>query len=116
MMFEAPDGRSRLTHLIDTRQRELGIITLVIARLKAELEMEEPFSPRDVSLFERNSELAPSVDELLEVFALLDRLDPTIVQRVEESSDPRYSTYRLGDVKPAAERLRALAAAIERGL
>ncbi|WP_412516970.1 restriction endonuclease [Actinomadura madurae] len=116
MMFEAPDGRSRLTDLIDTRQRELDIITLVIARLKAELEMEEPFSPRDVSLIERTSELAPSVDELLETFALLDRLDPTIVQRIEESPDPRYSTYRFGDVKPAAVRLRALAAAIERGL
>jgi hypothetical protein len=116
MIFEASDGRSRLTDLIDTRQRELDIITLVIARLKAELEMEEPFSPRDVSLLERTSELAPSVDELLETFALLNRLDPAIVQRIEESSDPRYSTYRLGDVKPAAVRLRALAAALERGL
>ncbi|WP_433138958.1 restriction endonuclease [Actinomadura nitritigenes] len=116
MMFEAPDGRSRLANLIDTRQRELDIITLVIARLKAELEMEEPFSPRDVSLIERTSEVAPSVDELLETFALLDRLDPTIVQRVEESPDPRYSTYRLGNVKPAVMRLRALAAALERGL
>ncbi|MES9604592.1 restriction endonuclease [Actinomadura sp. NPDC000929] len=116
MMFEATDGHSRLADLIDTRQRELDIITLVIARLKAELEMEEPFSPRDVSLIERKSELAPSVDELLETFSLLDRLDPSIVQKVEESTDPRYSTYRLGDVKPAAMRLRALAAAIERGL
>ncbi|WP_049656826.1 hypothetical protein [Kitasatospora sp. MY 5-36] len=44
MLFEAPDGLSRLAGLIGTRQRELDILSLVISRLKTELETEEDVS------------------------------------------------------------------------
>ncbi|WP_159062296.1 restriction endonuclease [Streptomyces caniscabiei] len=116
ILFEVPDGLSRLAGLIDARQRELDILTLVISRLKVESETEEAVSARDISLIERASQLAPNVDELLEMFRLFDRLDPDIVRNIEDVPDPRYATYRIGDARPAAKRLRALAAAIERGL
>jgi hypothetical protein len=73
-------------------------------------------SPRDISLIERRSQLAPGIEELLETFSLFNRLDPDIVRVVDEGQDPRYVTYQIGDVRPAAKRLRALAAAIESGL
>lgn len=114
VLFEVPDGMSRLADVIDARQRALDILTLVISRLKTETE--EAVSPRDISLIERGSELAPNIDELLETFTLFESLDADIVRRVEDIKDPRYATYRIGDVRPAAKRLRALAAAIERGL
>ncbi|MET7511715.1 restriction endonuclease [Streptomyces albidoflavus] len=116
MLFEAPDGLTRLAGLIDTRQRELDILSLVISRLKMESETEEAVSARDVSLIERGSPLAPNMDELLEAFRLFDRLDLDIVRSVEDVQDPRYATYRIGDVWSAAKRLRAMATSIEKGL
>ncbi|MFB8378448.1 hypothetical protein [Streptomyces rubiginosohelvolus] len=116
IMFEAPGGLLRLASLIDARQRELDTLTLIISRLKIESETEEAVSARDVSLIERGSELAPNIDELLENFSLLDRLDSHIMRTIEGASDPRYATYRIGDARPAAKRLRALASAIEKGL
>ncbi|WP_336323560.1 restriction endonuclease [Streptomyces lavendofoliae] len=116
MLFEAPDGLSRLAGLIDTRQRELDILSLVISRLKTESETEEAVSARDVSLIERGSPLAPNVDELLDTFRLFERLDLDIVRSIEDVQDPRYATYRIGDARSAAKRLRAFATSIEKGL
>ncbi|MFE1558364.1 restriction endonuclease [Streptomyces sp. NPDC058734] len=116
MLFEAPDGLSKLAGLIDTRQRELDILSLVISRLKTESETEEAVSARDVSLIERGSPLAPSIGELLDTLKLFDRLDLDIVRSIEDVQDPRYATYRIGDARSAAKRLRAIAASIERGL
>jgi hypothetical protein len=111
-----PDGLPRLGGLIDARQRELDTLSLVISRLRIESETEEAVSARDISLIERGSQLAPNIGELLEEFKLFDRLDSDIMRSVEDAQDPRYATYRIGDARPAAKRLRALAAAIERGL
>jgi hypothetical protein len=116
MLFEAPDGLSRLAELIDTWQRELDILSLVISRLKAESETEEAVSARDVSLIERASPLAPNIDELLDTFRMFDRLDLDIVRSIEDVQNPRYATYRIGDARSAAKRLRAFAISIERGL
>lgn len=116
ILFEAPDGLSRLAGLIDARQRELDILSLVISRLKVESETEEAVSARDISLIERGSQLAPNIDELLETFRLFDRLDSGIVRSVEDTQDSRYATFHIGDARSAAKHLRALAAAIERGL
>lgn len=116
VMFAAPDGMSRLGDLIDARQRELDVVSLVISRLKVEVETQESLSPRDIWLIERSSQLAPNIDELLDTFSLFERLDSDIVRNVESAQDPRYATYQIGDVQPAAKRLRALAAAIEQGL
>ncbi|MFI1524229.1 hypothetical protein [Kitasatospora cineracea] len=116
MLFEVPDGLSRLAGFIDTRQRELDILSLVISRLKAESETEEAVSARDVSLIERRSPLAPNIDELLDTFRLFDRLDLDIVRGIEDAQDPRYATYRIGDARSAVKRLRAIVTSIERGL
>jgi hypothetical protein len=116
ILFEVPDGLSRLADLIDARQRELDVVSLVISRLKVEMETEEAVSPRDISLIERGSQLAPNIDELLETFDLFEQLGSEIVRSVGDEQDRRYATYQIGDVRPAVKRLRALASAIERGL
>ena len=116
ILFEMPDGLSRLADLIHAQQRVLDIVSLVISRLKNEMETEEAVSPRDISLIERRSQLAPNIDELLETFSLFGHLAPDIVRVVDKGQDPRYVTYQIGDARPAAKRLRALAAAIERSL
>lgn len=116
VLFEAPDGLSRVANLIDSRQREMDLVSLVVSRLKDEMENEEPVSPRDISLIERRSELAPSIDELISTFSLLIRLEADIVRVVDATPDAKHETYQIGDIRPAANRLRAVAAAIERGL
>ncbi|MGD8194776.1 hypothetical protein ACEXQB_009825 [Herbiconiux sp. P18] len=116
VLFETPDGLGRVAHMIDTRQRELDMVALVISRLRDEVENDEAVSPRDISLIERRSELAPSIDELISTFSLLDGLSADIVRVVDHTQDAKHATYQIGDVRPAAGRLRALAAALERGL
>jgi hypothetical protein len=116
IIFELPDGQSRLADLIDSRQRELDIVSLVISRLKDEMETGEAVSPRDISLMERRTQLAPNVDELIETFSFFSHFAPEVVRVVEEEQDPKYVTYRIGDVQSAARRLRSLAVALETGL
>lgn len=115
-LFETPDGLARVSQLIDARQREMDMISLVISRLRDEVESDEAVSPRDISLMERRSEYAPTLDELIATFALLLKLDAHIVRVVDASQDAKHETYQIGDIRPAASRLRALAAALERGL
>jgi hypothetical protein len=115
-IFETPDGLSRVADLIDSRQRELDMVSLVISRLRDEVENEESVSPRDISLIERRSELAPSIDELISTFGVLVALDADIVRIVDANQDLKHETYQMGDIRPAANKLRALAAALEWGL
>ena len=115
-LFETPDGLSRVAHLIDSRRRQMDMVSLVVSRLRDEGENEEAVSPRDISLIERRSELAPSIDELISTFGLLRTLDMDIARIVDASQDPKHETYQIGDIRPAANRLRALAAALERGM
>lgn len=115
-LFETPDGLSRVAHLIDSRQRQMDMVALVVSRLRDEGENEEAVSPRDISLIERRSELAPSIDELIATFGLLIALDMDIARIVDANHDPKHETYQIGDIRSAANRLRALAAALELGL
>ena len=115
LMFEPPEGMSRLTELIDARQRELEIITSVISRLRSEQGSGEAFSSRDVSLIERSSELTPSTDEVLTAIEFLEDVCQGAIIPVEVAQDPRFSTFKLGDPSGAARRLRAMATAIEKG-
>lgn len=115
-LFETPDGLSRVAHLIDSRQRQIDMVSLVVSRLRDEGENEEAVSPRDVSLIERRSELAPSIEELISTFGLLVTLDMDIVRIVDANEDSKHETYQIGDIRPAANRLRALAVALERGM
>lgn len=116
MLFEVPDGLSQLAELIEARQRELDIVSLVISRLRDETATEEAVSPRDIALIERGSQIAPKIDELLDTFRLISSLQMDIVRVIDDVPDSKYTTYQIGDVRPAVERLRALASAFEQGI
>lgn len=115
-LFEAPDGLARLNSTVAAHRRELEVVSLVISRLKAEFESGEPISARDISLIERQSRLAPSADELVTALALFERLGMDIVHRVAAAEEPKFVPYQIGSAAAAVKGLRALAAAIERGL
>jgi hypothetical protein len=94
----------------------MDMVSLVVSRLRDEGDNEEAVSPRDISLIERRSELAPSIDELISTFGLLISLDMDIARIIDANQDPKHETYQIGDVRSAANRLRALATALERGM
>lgn len=116
LVFEFPDGISRVAELIESRQRTIDLITMVIARFREESDNEESLSARDISLIERRSSLAPTVDELINTINLLNGLDMQVLRTVEKMNDPKHQTYQLGEVRAAANQLRSLASALENGL
>lgn len=115
VLFETPDGLSRLADIIESRRRELDLVSLVVARLADESENDEAVSARDISLIERRSELSPTIDELISTVGTLATLDPNLLRIVSAAADPQHETYLLGDVRPAVARLRAFAKALEAG-
>lgn len=116
LMLESPDGLSKLNDLIEGRQREMDIVSLVVARLQGESASDEGFSPRDISLIERSSKMAPTIDEIISAMDTLKSLQIGAVVVEMPSQEPKHETYLFGDVQAAAHRMRALANALERGL
>lgn len=116
LVFSPENGMARFREVVHSRRRALDVLTLVITRMKEELESGEALSPRDIWMMQRHARDAPTVDELATAFELIDRLDPLILRSVESASDAKFSTYRLGDVTSAARHLRAVADALESGL
>ena len=116
IVFNGPGGWPELAALIESRRRELELIELVITRLYDELANDEAVSPRDISLIERRSALAPTIDELIATFALLASANVGAVTVADQNDDAKHETYRLAQVRPVANRLRALASAMENGI
>lgn len=112
-VFQSPDGPSKVLDLMESRRRELDLISLVVARLSEESENGEAFSARDISLIERSSESAPTIEEIVAALAFLQSLGLDVVRPVETTGNDRFDSYRIGDPASAANRLRALADAID---
>ena len=51
IIFQSPDGKSRLQELISTKQREQNLIELIVATFRKEQEMLESISARDMFLY-----------------------------------------------------------------
>jgi hypothetical protein len=116
LIFQVPHGRSRLEELISYKQRELDIVSIVISKFCSEQELLGGLSPRDLFLLLRNTTTSPSLDELISVFETLSRPEISILQAVDGSRSDKNAMYMLNDVTRAANRLRALASAFEKGL
>lgn len=116
LIFQVPDGLSRLEELIAARQREIDIITYVVSTFEKEQDMLGSLSARDMYLLLRNTEVSPSLEELLNVFEILSQKDIGILNPVKKVSAAENITYILKNQKRTVNRLRALAFAIEKGL
>lgn len=115
-IFRVPDGVIDLKNTITARRRELDIMSFLLAKFAEEAnESGEAISARDISRDGRRTELAPSVEEVVEAIGTVSRLQVEVLQPVDVADDPKFSTYVLGDASAGAARLRALAEAIERG-
>ena len=116
LIFQVPDGLSRLEELIAARQREMDIITHVVLMFEKEQEMLGSLSARDMYLLLRTTDVSPSLEELLDVFATLSRNEIGVLSPVKKVSSAENITYILANEKRTVNRLRAVASAIERGL
>lgn len=116
LAFRVPDGLSQLEEIISTKKRNLDIISEVVSRFLSEQEMLGSLSPRDLFLLLRNSNLSPSLDELLGVFEMLSGEEIGILQRDNEKESPENVGFTLRGAKKTINHLRALASAIEKGI
>lgn len=116
LAFQVPDGLSQLEEIISTKKRELGIISEVVSKFLGEQDLLGSLSPRDLFLLLRNSNESPSLDELLSVFEMLSGEEIGILQKDDEKRSPEDMRYILKGAKKTINHLRALAAAIEKGI
>ncbi|MGY2033148.1 restriction endonuclease [Nocardia gipuzkoensis] len=117
ILFKGPNGINELYQIIDQKRRELSVLSFVIAQLAEEAaESGDAIAARDISRDGRRTKLKPSVEEVITALVSLSQEAVSAIRLVQQQEDPRYSTYTLGDVRPAAMRLRALANTIENSL
>lgn len=116
LMFQVPNGLSQLGELITLQQRKNDIISSVISKFCKEQDLLGSLSPRDLLLLLRNTEISPSLEELLDAFDTLSKAEIRILSAVNKSSSPENIMYALSGGKSTINRLRALATAIEQGL
>ena len=116
LIFQVPDGSSQLDELIIFKQRELDIISVVISRLNQEQEILGGLSPRDLFFMSRETNISPSLNELLDVVEILSNPAIGALRVATEARAAENTTYVLNDAKKAANRLRALATTIDKAL
>jgi len=116
LIFQVPNGLSQLAELISSKQRELTITSNVISRFRREQDELGGLLPRDLLLLLRNTDDSPSLEELLNVFETLSRPEIGVLTTVTSSRSPENTVYTLTEGKRVANRLRALASAIDKGL
>lgn len=115
LLFQAPNGLSKLDELISLKQRELDLIAVVISEFYKEEDSFNGLSPRDMLLLLRKTEISPSLEELTSVFELLSRSEIGVLRSINKAHSPEIAMYTLNDTTRAANHLRALAAAIDKG-
>jgi len=116
-LFQTPDGVVDLEKLIASRRRELDVVSYLFSKLVEESgESGEAITARDISRDGRQSELRPTVDEVVAAIGTITRLQIGALRQVEASGDPKFSTYVLDDAHAGASQLRAIADAIDSGI
>ena len=116
LLFETPNGLSKLQELMDTKQRELDLISLVIAKFREERDLLGDLSPRDLLLLLRHTNISPSLEELVTVMGILSAPEVGFLQVKGSAKLPENTVYGLVGERGNAHRLRALASAIDKGL
>ena len=116
LLFKVPNGLEQLNELIASKQREQGIITLVISTFKQEQDVMDSLSARDLYFLLRRTDLSPSLEELMSVFEILSKEEIGILAQAKKASASENTTYSLLGERQCVNRLRALANAIEEGL
>lgn len=116
LMFQTPDGLSKLEELISIKQREQHLISLIVSTFKKEQEMLESISPRDMFLLLRMTDNSPPLEEILHVFSLLSTDEINVLKIDKKASAEENITYKMKNAKAIINRLKMIASAIESGL
>ncbi len=116
LIFQAPNGFSKLDELISLKQRELDIISHVISRFCKEQEQLGALSPRDLFLLLRDTNVSPSLEELINVFETLSNIEIGVLEAVDKNRLPENTMYILCETRKSVFRLHALATIIERSI
>ena len=115
LIFEVPEGFSRLAELISAKQREMEVITLVVSAFNKEQELLGGLSARDMYLLLRATDISPSLEELLSVFETLSQKEIGMLSPMKKAPFAENTIYELKSERGVVNRLRALASAIEKG-
>ena len=116
LIFKTPNGLSELEELMATKQRELDLIAMVIAKYREERDLLGDLSPRDLLLLLRHTNISPSLEELLRVIETLSRPEIGILETKNSARSAENTVYGLVGERGNVNRLRALADAIDKGL
>lgn len=116
LMFKVPSGESELEELINFKTRQLEIVSLIIKTFKQEQEVMDSLSARDLYFLLRGTDVSPSLEELINVFELLATAEIGVLTMIKKGSPTENTTYAMQNEVQKANRLRALASAIESGL
>ena len=102
--------------LMNMQKRRLEIVTLVINTFREEQEAMDSLSARDLYFLLRRTSISPSLEELINAFELLSTEEVGVLTQTKRSSAVENNTYSIRNEVQSVNRLRALAAAIEKGL
>ena len=116
LLFKVPNGLSQLDELMNMQKRRLEIVTLVINTFREEQEAMDSLSARDLYFLLRRTSVSPSLEELINAFELLSTEEVGVLTQTKRSSAVENNTYSIRNEVQSVNRLRALAAAIEKGL
>lgn len=116
LIFQVPNGHSKLNELISLKQRQFDVISNVITKFCKEQEQIGALSPRDLFLLLRDTNVSPSLEELLNVFSILSSAEVGILVAIDKNRMPENTMYMLYESKKSIFRLRALANAIEKSI
>lgn len=116
LLFQVPDGLSKLEEIISIKQREQNLISLIVSTFRKEQEMLESISARDMFLLLRMTDNSPSLEEILHVFSLLSTNEINVLKIYKKASAEENTTYTIKNAKTTVNRLKMIASAIESGL
>ena len=116
LLFQVPNGLSKLSELISEKQREMEIISTVVSKMYKEQSDLGSLSPRDMFLLLRDNPISPSLEELQHAFKFLSEKDIGILQVASGKASPENTTYNITNGMRTVFYLRAVANAIEAGL
>ena len=116
LLFQVPNGLSRLSDLISEKQRQFDIVSIIVSKFCKEQDALGGLSPRDLFLLLRDNALSPTLEELLSAFETLSKSEIGILYAIDNKRSPENTAYVLYDGKTVVNKLRALSCAIEKGL
>ncbi len=116
LLFDDSRGLALLEDIISSKQRESSLISAVASQFISEQEAMDALSPRDMLLLLKDSDLSPTLEELIGIFDHLSNPEIGLLHIVAKNSSPQYVTYILSDSRKVITRLRAFAKAIETGV